>query len=237
MTEADWNSSTDPHGMLTFLWHHGNLSARKARLFAVACCRQAWHLFRDEHTRRAVVVAEWDVDGLTNKEVVRVAARGVAGGERVGRLRPLDVAPLRAAWVALTMGRDSPGASGATAPPLLDAISSAADLLAFVTSARDKERRNQAALLRDIFGPILFREVRIDPAWLAWNGGSVVKLAEAAYEHREMPSGTLDNARLGVLADALEDTGCSNADLLGHLHGPGLHVRGCFALDAILGKN
>jgi hypothetical protein len=51
-----------------------------------------------------------------------------------------------------------------------------------------------------------------------------------------MPSGHLDPARLAVLADALEDAGCADADLLGHLRGPGPHIRGCWAVDLLLGK-
>jgi len=93
------------------------------------------------------------------------------------------------------------------------------------------------ALLRDLFGPLPFREVRIEPAWRAWNDGAIVRLAEAAYEHREMPSGALDNARLGILADALEESGCSDLELISHLRSPGIHVRGCFAVDAVLGKS
>jgi hypothetical protein len=64
----------------------------------------------------------------------------------------------------------------------------------------------------------------------------VGKLARAAYEERRLPSGELDLARLAVLADALEDAGCADAELLGHLRGTGPHVRGCHVLDAILGK-
>jgi hypothetical protein len=41
---------------------------------------------------------------------------------------------------------------------------------------------------------------------------------------------------MGVLADALEESGCDNADILGHLRGDGDHVRGCWAVDLILGK-
>jgi hypothetical protein len=75
-----------------------------------------------------------------------------------------------------------------------------------------------------------------DPAWLARNGGAVARLAEAIYEGRSLPAGTLDPARLAVLADALEDAGCADPDLLGHLRGPSPHVRGCWAVDLILGK-
>ena len=45
-----------------------------------------------------------------------------------------------------------------------------------------------------------------------------------------------DFAALPVLGDALEDAGCADPELLGHLRGPGPHVRGCWALDLLLGK-
>ena len=54
--------------------------------------------------------------------------------------------------------------------------------------------------------------------------------------NRSLPAGTLDPARLAVLADALEDAGCTDAGLLGHLRGPGPHVRGCWAVDLLIGK-
>jgi hypothetical protein len=63
----------------------------------------------------------------------------------------------------------------------------------------------------------------------------VVALAQAAYDHRTLPSG-LDRTTLAVLADALEEAGCTDPDLLIHLRGPGPHVRGCWALDLLLGK-
>jgi hypothetical protein len=42
--------------------------------------------------------------------------------------------------------------------------------------------------------------------------------------------------RLPILADALEDAGCTDADLLNHCRGPGLHVMGCWVVDMLLGK-
>jgi hypothetical protein len=42
--------------------------------------------------------------------------------------------------------------------------------------------------------------------------------------------------RLAVLADALEEAGCADADILSHLRGPGPHVRGCWVVDLLLGK-
>jgi hypothetical protein len=65
----------------------------------------------------------------------------------------------------------------------------------------------------------------------------VVRLAQAAYEERQMPAGTLDNTRLAVLADALEEAGCDNADILAHCRSGGEHVRGCWVVDLILGKS
>lgn len=70
---------------------------------------------------------------------------------------------------------------------------------------------------------------RADPAWLAWNDGTVGKLAAAIDDANDL-------ARLPLLADALEDAGCSDAKLLGHLRGPGPHVRGCRALGLLLRK-
>jgi hypothetical protein len=86
--------------------------------------------------------------------------------------------------------------------------------------------------LRDIFGNP-FRPTTCDPAWRT---PDAVALARAAYDERQLPAGTLDTARLVVLADALEEAGCDSADLLNHLRQPGDHVRGCWAVDAILGK-
>jgi hypothetical protein len=92
------------------------------------------------------------------------------------------------------------------------------------------------AFVADIFGNP-FRPVVISPALLAWNDALVVRLAQAAYEERHLPEGTLDNTRLLILADALEEAGCTNADILGHLRGPGPHVRGCWVVDLCLGKS
>jgi hypothetical protein len=88
---------------------------------------------------------------------------------------------------------------------------------------------NVLLLLRDIFGNP-FRPICINPTWLAWNDGTVVKLAEGIYDDRAFD-------RLPVLADALEEAGCDNAEILNHLRGPGPHVRGCWSLDLLTGRN
>jgi len=93
----------------------------------------------------------------------------------------------------------------------------------------------QCDIIRDVFGDPFRQLPPLAPALLNHNDGLVVKLAQAAYDERILPAGTLDPVRLAVLADALEEAG-AHADFVGHLRGPGPHVRGCFLIDALLGK-
>jgi hypothetical protein len=58
----------------------------------------------------------------------------------------------------------------------------------------------------------------------------------AKCKRRGLHSGELDHGRLAVLADALEEAGCDNQEMLTHLRGPGPHVRGCWVVDVLLGK-
>ena len=82
-----------------------------------------------------------------------------------------------------------------------------------------------AAYLRDIFGNP-FRPVAFDTAWRTEN---TVGLAARLYEER-------DFAAMPILADALEESGCDNPDILSHCREPGVHVRGCWVVDLVLGK-
>ena len=68
------------------------------------------------------------------------------------------------------------------------------------------------------------------------NGATVVRMARSVYDDRRLPSGEFDSDRLAVLADALEDAGADEL-LVGHCRGPGPHVRGCVAVDLLLGKS
>src|SRR5262249_5610502 len=79
-----------------------------------------------------------------------------------------------------------------------------------------------------------FPAVGLGRAVLAWHGGAVIKLAQAVDEDRELPSGALGAARLGVPGDKLGEAGWRDAFLLGPPRGPGPHVRGCFAVDALV---
>jgi hypothetical protein len=100
----------------------------------------------------------------------------------------------------------------------------------------DRERVVQAELIRDVFDNSLLPPRTLPEAVLAWHGGAARRLAGAAYQDRSLPLGTRENGRLAVLADMLEEAGCTDADVLGHLRGPGPHVLGCHALDAVFGK-
>ena len=93
-------------------------------------------------------------------------------------------------------------------------------------------RSLRAGLLRDVFGNP-FRPVRLKRVWRT---PDVLALAQAAYDERRLPSGELEPARLAVLADALEEAGCTDAAALAHLRSAGPHVRGCDVVDALLGK-
>ena len=70
----------------------------------------------------------------------------------------------------------------------------------------------------------------IDASWLSWNAGTVARVAEGIHEMRAF-------GRLPILADALLDAGCDNEELIAHCRSAGPHVRGCWAIDLILGKS
>jgi hypothetical protein len=90
---------------------------------------------------------------------------------------------------------------------------------------RRVEEQAQTGVLRDIFGNP-FRPVTLDPAWLT---PKVKTIAQAIYNNRAFE-------RMPELADALAEAGCSNQDILSHCRGPGPHVRGCWVVDLVLGK-
>jgi hypothetical protein len=218
MTEQEWLACADPEKMLGFL--RGKASDRKLRLFAVACCRELDpESVASEPARIAVEVAERFADrqaaegelaasgGAAARDAVYVA-RVAAGETRAGT----------AAW----------GAAWAVCGRSVSAVAAWA-----ASAAWGCEPGPRADRLRDLFGNP-FRPAIVSPAWRT---PQVLALAQAAYEHRDLPAGTLDVARLAILADALEDAGCDRADLLAHLRRPGPHVRGCWAVDLILGKS
>ena len=87
----------------------------------------------------------------------------------------------------------------------------------------------QSLLLRDILGNP-FRLVSLDPVWLTWHGGLLVSMAQRMYDSR-------DFSDMLVLADAMEEAGCTNQDILAHCRSGGEHVRGCWVVDLVVGKS
>ncbi len=245
MTEAEWLAATDPRPMLHSL--QDNFSERKLRLFAAACCRRWWHLLAPEWSRRAVETAERFADGLaTGDELAPLWSEFIAfRAEREDYDNPAYTdepwhhAVEAAGWTACReISDDERAFPWHTYWDCADcaawAINVAAESGEGLFAAAEKEAQGRALLC--LFGNPFRPMPSIDPAWLVWHGGWVSKLARFAYDDRRLPEGTLDTARLAVLADALEDAGCADPDLLGHLRGPGPHVRGCWAVDLLLGK-
>jgi hypothetical protein len=229
MTESDWNSCTDPRPMLEFL--QGKVSDRKLRLFGCACCRQVWSLLSDKYSRKALTTVERYADAEVSGEKL-----GFAWGDA-----------RRAAQVAHRQERQTADATAMWAVALLCEADIGRGLAAVGLAARCKAYPNetlrladaqweQLFLLRDIFGNPFRPSPPFSPAVLNWNDGTVRRIAETLYEDRRMPEGTLDTARLAILADALLDAGCDNDDLIQHCREPGPHVRGCWALDLALNK-
>jgi hypothetical protein len=206
---------------------------RRPRLFAAACCRRLWHVLDDEACRRAVEVAERFADERApDKERARAfraacRPRGRHPPPVLGQADGKSAAYHAAAFAA----------AGQASRACTDCSAYALHHFAWNEPGRvAEERAAQVLLLHDIFGGHSRHPPAVDPAWLDWNAGTVRRLAEAAYEDRLLPGGTLDNARLAVLADALEEAGCGDAQILDHLRGPGPHVRGCHLVDLLTGR-
>ncbi len=211
MTEMEWLECANPQPMLDFLLDKA--SDRKLRLFGVACCRGIWDRIDRASMLKAVLKAEEFADGRVPLRTLEVVHQNLDAYYEHAECESAHAA----VWCA-------------SRPDLcLQTYSHAA----MVDCSRDNEPRlTQAALLRCIIGNP-FRAITVD---LTWRTPLVMALSTTAYNERIMPEGYLETDRLAVLADALEDTGCADAEILSHLHGPGPHVRGCFALDLILDK-
>jgi hypothetical protein len=231
MTESEWLSCGDPQKMLLEL--RGRTSQRKLRLFACACCRRVWRWLRDSRSQQAVAAAEQYADGLIDTETLylaRVGAETVAE-DCAAEARDANAEALAsAAFAALNVLRENGEqaaeyAAANTASTVYHAATAQASPAA---PARATEHASQAKLLAEIVrNP--YRFVALSPTMRTWKGGTVEKIAQAIYNDRAFD-------RLPILADALEDSGCDNADILAHCRGGGEHVLGCWVVDQILGK-
>jgi hypothetical protein len=232
MTEAKWLTCDVLREMLEFL--RGKSSEGKLRLFKVACCRSGWHLITDDRLRKTVEAVEAFTAGELSTEAFDAANRdGWAAWAEIADRLGSGAAMARAAQAASCTACDSAPGHNVDAYTYAVATSEAlGDATGLPNSGYHQPNGKHAAILRDIVGNP-FRPVAINAAWLT---PAVTALTQTAHEERALPSGELDPARLAVLADALEDAGCTDADLLDHLRSPGPHVRGCWPLDLILGK-
>jgi hypothetical protein len=225
MTESEWLEGSNPLKMVESR-RSGRAHERKLRLFGCACCRRVWGLLPSQASRDAVGVAERFADGLARRKDLKAAWLACGGGTPPTTHDPAHTAAqvslkMAAFWTAYNAQVLAAG----TGPLLASQIEAH-------QAAKESEGRHQAKLLHDIFGNPS-RPVSISPAWRT---PQVVALAQAAYDERELPAGTLDAGGFAVLADALEEAGCADADILNHCRRPGVHVRGCWVVDLLLGK-
>ena len=230
MTEGEFKTCTHPEMMLVFLQASGTASDRKLRLFSVACVRRLWHL-ADIADQEVVELAERFADGSISQRKLNTARTGRQKQYPTGV--PSTVAGY-AAWAAnATLQRRGSSAARwaveATRSTVVAASTGATpwgeEVSATRLAARDAEFACQAALLRDIFGPLPFRQVAIEQSWQT---SALVALATAIYEERrwgDMP----------ILGDALAEAGCTDAEVLAHCRGT-VHARGCWVVDLLLNK-
>lgn len=221
MTEADWNVARHPYDMI---YHKGCRSVRKRRLLSSACVRSVFGFLSDERFVKALDVCERYADGLATEAELRDARRWVRqASEEMSKRGAKEPERKAAASVGAALAKEfmnfkmaieaAQHACGAQSRPNWDAGS-------------DRQKEYQCVLTRDIFvNP--FRPVTLISSWLT---PTVTRLGETIYAER-----TFD--LLPILADALEDAGCSDADILNHCRQPGEHVRGCWVVDLLLGKS
>jgi hypothetical protein len=183
----------------------------------------------DEQSHRAVEVAEQSADGrATEDQLAAVRAQAAA---------PSSTADY-AAWATTDPRGQEAAREAANDLPHTVAWSVADYHETRWDRAHEAEGAAQSRLLRDIVGNPFGAPLVIAPSVLQWNGGIVKCLAEAAYEQRTLPSGALDSARLAMLADALEEAGCQDEEMLRHLRQQdAVHVRGCWVVDTLLAKS
>jgi hypothetical protein len=185
---------------------------RKVRLYSCAVCRQNANYVRgDSRCKHALEISEAFADGaVTGVELSKsnhVARDIVQEGE----------------WWGGTCTGDLLLADATHC----DEIAGILGILDLLRTDTNEEIKQQADLFREIYGRLPFGSVTINPSWLT---AHVVKLAQQIYG-----DGTFD--RMPELANGLEEAGCDNVEILAHCRGSGPHVRGCWALDLVLGKS
>jgi hypothetical protein len=185
----------------------GDDCGRKLQLFACACGRQLWKYIEDDRTRKAVEAGEAFADGLIGNDARRAAT--VGAHEVTSRFANIS-----------SLGANCARRTGHEAAAAVNAW-----LEYHRSRFPEATPPGRAELLRDIFGNP-FQPATFDTAWRT---STAVALARGMYESREFGA-------MPILADALQDAGCNDEDVLSHCRGPGPHVRGCWVVDLVLGK-
>jgi hypothetical protein len=226
MTEHEWLTSQDPVRMVTNLCYHWKVTRtkngrRKLRLFGCACCRRVVHLFPDESWWSLVDLAEGLAEGTIGQAEVDTALEDAELELRDGEGD--QVRQARGNLFEAVRKLCGPAAAAAIA------CSSVGIAIRWLGPGEAAECAQQVNLLRCIFGNPFRLPPVIQPAWLAWDGGTVVGLARTIYADRRFDD-------VPVLADALEEAGCRDEEVLGHLRGPGPHAKGCLVIDLLKGS-
>ena len=230
MNEHDWLLALDPAAMIDFL--HTRVYDRKLRLLACAFVRQRWELLRYPTPREAVEMGERYALGAARRreiEAMRQQAQQSAAEapefERhayqaaAATLLPHAIEAVRTASASLRAQFIAEEANAAM---------SREDELRIIVEAGRLVDRQQGQVVLEVFGNVFCPPV-VEPAWLRWSDGAVAKMARLIDQERRWEE-------LPYLADALTDAGCTEEALVRHLREPGAHVRGCWALDAVLGR-
>jgi hypothetical protein len=227
--EAAWLASNQLYEMLAFV--QDTISDRKRRLFAAACCGRVSRLMADPRSQQAIEVAQRYADDRTTEEE-RLLAEEAAFDAHI-RVRESRFAP----DPLVVWSRQAELLTHAAALALAHGTYYAEDAADYARwalaagaggwPAEQEEEAAQCRLLRDLVGPLPFRRLRVEPAWRVYNDGAAVQLARWVYDAQAFED-------LPILADALEDAGCSNAVILEHCRRPGEHTRGCWVVDLVL---
>lgn len=224
-----------------------SVSERKLRLFAVACCLRIMDLIPVEESRECVRAAERFAEGeITQSQLDEAIGRSMQACraeswpyrflhrdvvDAVGRVHRTLPGGRSRTFLAVRQAQafhwllQQPGRHDELEELTWELDSQVQQAFGRVIA---EEATVQADLLRDIVGNP-FRPPRLDPAWLAWDGGTVARIAGEIYRHRQF-------ADMPVLGDALEDAGCGEPVVLEHCRHSREHTRGCWVLDLLLGK-
>ena len=232
MTEAHWLTATDFTEHVRFA--EGRLSPRRQRLLAAGFCRAVSHLFDHPDLSAALAVVERFADGrasVADIEKARQQCRALAQQSHDGSGAKGDVRSELAWAVSLAAGGQLTltDVGGRAANAAVQAQTGVVLLVSVSSPAFDAAAAEQKVVMRGVVWDVVgnpFRPVAFDPAWRT---DTAVALARHVYESREFGA-------MPILADALQDAGCDSDEVLDHCrHGSG-HVRGCWVLDGVLGK-